>query len=52
MCETPSWRLGFRPLPPYSISIYTCEVTTTLRVCGDLKEFINEGLKTIINKLF
>ena len=52
MCETSSWRLEFRPLPPYSISIYTCGVTATLRVCGDLKEFINEGLKTIINKPF
>ena len=52
MCETLSWRLEFRPLPPYSISIYTCGVTATLRVCGDLKEFINEGLKTIINKPF
>ena len=52
MCEILSWRLEFRHLPPYSISIYTCGVTATLRVCGDLKEFINEGLKTIINKPF
>ena len=52
MCKASFWRLELQPLPPYSISIYTCGVTATLRVCGDLKEFINEGLKTIINKPF
>ena len=52
MCKASSWRLELQPLPPYSISIYTCGMTTALRVCDGLKEFINEGFKTIINKPF
>ena len=34
VCETPSWRLEFRPLPPHLTSIYICRRTTAPRVCG------------------
>ena len=32
VCESPSWRLESRPLPPTSYSIYTCRMTAAPRV--------------------
>ena len=34
VCEDPSWSFEFRPLPPHFTNIYTCEVTTTLKMHG------------------
>ena len=33
VCEAPSWKLEPRSLPPHTTSTYTCEMTTTPRVC-------------------